>query len=93
MRSKLSMRSMLIYASPMLDRPTDHCPRGHRCESCGAACTGLGVFEVTALGAVFCLTLCTGCASSGRPPQIMLSTAQRLVEQHARHLAGYGSPR
>jgi hypothetical protein len=51
------------------------------------------VFEVTALGAAFCLTLCTGCASSGRPPQIMLSTAQRLVEQHARHLAGYGGPR
>jgi hypothetical protein len=84
---------MLIYASPMPDRPTDHCPRGHRCESCGAACTALGVFEVTALGAAFCLTLCTGCASSGRPPQIMLSTAQRLVEQHARHLAGYGGPR
>jgi hypothetical protein len=87
------MRSMLIYASSMPDQPTDQCPCGHRCESCGAACQGLGVFEVTALGAAFCLTLCPGCASSGRPPQIMLSTAQRLVEQHARHLVGCGVPR
>jgi hypothetical protein len=43
------------------------------------------VVVVTVLGAAFCLTLCAGCARSGRPPQIMVSTAQRLVEQHARH--------
>jgi hypothetical protein len=49
------------------------------------------VVVVTVLGAAFCLTLCANCASSGRPPQIMLSTAQRLVEQHARHLAAVAS--
>ena len=48
---------------------------------------GLAVEVVTVLGAAFCLTLCPGCARSGHPPQIMLSTAQRLVEQHARHVA------
>jgi hypothetical protein len=39
------------------------------------------------LGAAFCLTLCPTCRSSGRPPQIMLSTAERLVEQDAHHVA------
>jgi hypothetical protein len=67
--------------------PSERCPLGHRCESCGCAGAGLSVVVVTVLGAAFCLTLCGNCASSGRPPQIMLSTAQRLVEQHARHLA------
>jgi hypothetical protein len=67
--------------------PTDRCPLGHRCESCGAAAPGLAVVVVTVLGAGFCLTLCAGCARSGRPPQIMLSTAQRLAEQHDRHVA------
>jgi len=66
---------------------TDRCPLGHRCESCGAAAPGLAVVVVTVLGAAFCLTLCGGCAGSDRPPQIMLSTAQRLVEQHARHVS------
>ena len=70
----------------MADQPTDRCPLGHRCESCGAAGLGLAVEVVTVLGAAFCLTLCPGCARSGHPPQIMLSTAQRLVEQHARHV-------
>ena len=67
--------------------PTDRCPRGHRCESCGSAAPGLSVVVVTVLGAAFCLPLCGACASSGRPPQIMLSTAERLVEQYARHVA------
>jgi hypothetical protein len=67
--------------------PADRCPHGHRCESCGCAGPSLSVVVVTVLGAALCLTLCGTCASSGRPPQIMLSTAQRLVEQHARHVA------
>lgn len=72
--------------------PTPMCHLGHRCESCGAATTGLSVVVAEVLGASFCLTLCPGCAGSGRLPQIMLSTAQRLTEQHARHLDGYPTP-
>ena len=68
---------------------TDHCPRGHRCESCGAESLGLRVVTQGVLNAVLCLTLCPTCASSGRPPQIMLSTAERLVAAHDRHLRGY----
>jgi hypothetical protein len=36
-----------------------------------------------------CLTLCPKCRQSGCPPQIQLSTAQKLVEQHSQHLAGF----
>ena len=70
-----------------MTNPTDRCPLGHRCESCGSRAPGLSVVVVTVLGAGFCFALCPGCALSGRPPQIMLRTAQRLVEQHARHVA------
>jgi hypothetical protein len=38
-------------------------------------------------------TLCPGCSDNGWPPSIMLSTAQKLVEQHRQHLAGPPSPR
>jgi hypothetical protein len=75
-----------------LDRLTRYCPRGNRCESCGADGPGLAVVIVAVLRSAFCLTLCSRCAESGRPPQIMLSTAERLAEQHARHLAGYVTP-
>jgi len=75
-----------------LDRVTRYCPRGNRCESCGADGPGLAVVIVAVLRSAFCLTLCSRCAESGRPPQIMLSTAERLAEQHARHLAGYVTP-
>jgi hypothetical protein len=68
---------------------TDRCPRGHRCESCGQACPGLQVVVIDVLGAVMCLTLCPGCRTSGRAPQIMLSTAQKLVEQHRMHVTGF----
>jgi hypothetical protein len=67
---------------------TDHCPRGHRCESCGIESPGLRVVTHSVLGAILCLTLCPRCASSGRLPQIMLSTAERLVAAHAEHLRG-----
>jgi hypothetical protein len=50
------------------------------------------VVIVAVLGAAFCLTLCTRCAASGQPPSVMLSTAVRLAEQHAQHLAGYTTP-
>jgi hypothetical protein len=68
---------------------TRYCPLGHRCESCGADGSGLKVSVFAVLRSAFCLMLCSTCAESGRPPQIMLSTAERLAEQHARHLAGY----
>jgi hypothetical protein len=70
---------------------TERCPLGFRCESCGQACPGLKVVVVDVLGASMCLTLCSGCASSTRAPQIMLSTAQRLVEQHGQHVAGFNT--
>jgi hypothetical protein len=47
------------------------------------------VKTVDVLGATFCLTLCPGCSDSGRPPSIMLSTAEKLVVQHRQHIAGY----
>jgi hypothetical protein len=75
-----------------LDRVTRFCPLGHRCESCGADRGGRAVVVVAVLRSAFCLTLCPACASSGRAPQIMLSTAEKLAEQHARHLAGYVTP-
>jgi hypothetical protein len=65
---------------------TDYCPIGHRCESCGAEARGLRVVTQGVLNATLCLTMCPTCASSGRPPQIMLSTAEKLVAAHADHL-------
>ena len=73
----------------MADEMTDRCPLGFRCESCGQACPGLEVVIVGVLGATMCLTLCPGCRQSGRAPQIMLTTAEKLVEQHRRHLMGF----
>jgi hypothetical protein len=74
-----------------LDRVTRYCPLGHRCESCGAVGAGLAVVVVAVLRSAFCMTMCPGCAESGSPPQVMLSTAERLAEEHARHLAGYAT--
>jgi hypothetical protein len=68
---------------------TERCPRGFRCESCAVACDELEVVAIAVLGATMCLTLCPKCRQSGRPPQIQLSTAQKLVEQHSQHLAGF----
>jgi hypothetical protein len=79
------------YSRAMAPNPhrTDHCPRGHRCESCGAEASGLAVVTLAVLGEVMCVTLCPSCAASGRPPQVMLSTAERLVAAHRRHLFGH----
>lgn len=71
---------------------TDLCPLGHRCESCGAESPRLAVVTRTVLSDVLCLTLCAACARSGRPPQIMLSTAERLVAAHHRHVSRLQSP-
>jgi hypothetical protein len=80
-----------VYSCPMAPDPhrTDHCPRGHRCESCGIEGSTLAVVIRAVLGEVMCVTLCRSCADSGRPPQVMLSTAERLVDAHRRHLDGY----
>lgn len=72
---------------------TERCHRGHRCESCGQACPGLEVVAVGVLGAEMCLTLCPGCRQSGRAPQIMLTTAEKLVAQHRQHVAGFTTHR
>ena len=72
---------------------TERCPCGFPCESCAVACDDLEVVAMAVLGATMCLTLCPRCRQSGRPPQIQLSTAQKLVEQHSQHLAGFGTHR
>lgn len=66
---------------------TSRCPRGHRCESCGAERDDLAVHTVdmSRLGTA-CLTLCSRCASSGVVPPVSVGTAVRLVAQHAGHL-------
>ena len=65
---------------------TTRCPLGHRCESCGTEHAHLEVRTArTALG-VLCVTLCPRCAGSGMAPPVSLSTAVRLVGQHAEHL-------
>lgn len=78
---------------PLDPSRTDHCPLGHRCESCGGTGRGLAVVVVAVLGESLCLTLCPRCAASGRPPAIMLSTAEKLVAQHAAHLKAGGERR
>ena len=65
---------------------TDYCPLGHRCESCGTESRGLRVITHNVLNATYCLTMCPKCAANGQPPQIMLSTAERLVAAHIEHL-------
>ena len=66
---------------------TTGCPLGVRCEACGAETEGLAVVtaELGALG-VACLTMCARCASSGVAPPVAVTTAARLVAQHAGHL-------
>jgi hypothetical protein len=71
---------------------TRYCPLGQRCESCGHDSPGLAVVAVPVLGEQMCLTMCPACAASGRPPQVMLSTAEKFVAQHQRHRTGYRTP-
>lgn len=66
---------------------TTHCPRGQRCESCGADGPALRIAARTVLDRALCLTLCARCDSGGRLPNIQLSTAVKFVQQHAGHLA------
>ena len=73
-----------------MTEPTANCPIGWRCESCGATGPDLKVTVYDVLGETMCLTVCQTCR--GRLPSIMLSTAQKLVEQHRRHLAGPDRP-
>lgn len=80
------------YAVGTEMQDTTRCPTGFRCESCGRAGSGLHVAAVDVLGATICLTLCSGCRQSDRPPQIMLSTAEKLAAQHQEHLAASSSP-
>jgi hypothetical protein len=82
---------------PSVPEPTDPkitewCPCSARCESCGVAGPRLSVKVYDVLSETMCLTVCEGCRGSDRPPSVMLSTAQRLIEQHRQHLAGPGRP-
>lgn len=72
---------------------TARCPLGHRCESCGAPGPGLAVQVLPVLGRRLCLTLCPKCRASGLLPSILVSTAVRLVAQHADHLRPVGERR
>lgn len=84
------MRKGTDQPDPLDPTDTSRCPRGHRCESCGTVGRGLAVVTRQVLAETLCLTLCPGCAASGRPPAIMLSTAERLAAQHRAHLQGCG---
>lgn len=64
---------------------TTHCPRGCRCESCGAEGPGLVVAVRQTLGEQVCLTLCGTCAATGEPPTVTARTAERLAAQHREH--------
>lgn len=66
---------------------TENCPLGARCESCGIEATDLQV-QTADLGrlGVACFTLCPPCGTSGVVPPVTVSTAMRLVGQHAAHL-------
>ncbi len=64
---------------------TTTCPLGHRCEACGAESPRLAVVTRAVFGATLCLTMCSRCAAPGTLPPIMLSTAERLVQQHREH--------
>ena len=72
---------------------TARCPLGFRCESCGAPGPALAVSVLPVLGERLCLTLCRGCRSSGLLPSILVSTAVRLVAQHADHVRPVGERR
>src|SRR3954470_24149479 len=66
---------------------TAACPRGRRCESCGAE-TGdvdVEIVEIAHLG-LACLSLCRSCARSSSPPNISVITALRIIADHARHV-------
>ena len=73
---------------PLEAQDTSNCPTGHRCESCGNATGDLEVMTHPVLNAIICLTVCGGCRQSGRPPGIMLSTAEKLAQQHREHVLG-----
>jgi hypothetical protein len=64
----------------------DNCPLGVRCESCGVEVADLAVTTASTPLGVLCLTLCSRCADADVSPPITVSTAARLVRQHAGHL-------
>ena len=65
---------------------TSGCPVGHRCKSCGTGRDNLAVETATSdrLG-VMCLKLCRRCAAFDDQIPVSVSTAARLVGQHAQH--------
>jgi hypothetical protein len=66
---------------------TSRCPRGHRCEACGAERDDLTVCTANLGGlGVACLTMCPRCANSDVIPPVSVSTAVRLTMQHCLHL-------
>jgi hypothetical protein len=69
-------------------RDTSNCPVGFRCESCGSSTDDLLVVTHGVLNAIMCVTMCGSCRDSRRPPSIMLTTAEKLVEQHRDHVGG-----
>ena len=72
---------------------TSGCPLGVRCESCGLeAGAHLAVYTSRCALGVMCLTMCPRCGRSTADVNIAVSTASRLVTQHASHL-GIGDRR
>ncbi|OLT12256.1 hypothetical protein BJF78_24655 [Pseudonocardia sp. CNS-139] len=68
---------------------TAGCPLGVRCESCGLEADDLAVVTVECALGVMCLTMCRRCGTASAETTlraIAISTASRLVMQHAGHL-------
>jgi hypothetical protein len=66
--------------------PSRRCPRGVRCEACGATCA-LDVPTYQTPVGVFCATVCDRCVAAGNPPPVRswLEAFER-VGAHCEHL-------
>jgi hypothetical protein len=60
---------------------TTGCPQADRCVGCQTT-TGLAVHTATALGGVFCLTLCASC----EPPRLLCTEVALRTLAHCQHL-------
>lgn len=65
---------------------TTNCPLGVRCEACGTELGELAIATADCPLGVMCLTMCARCAASTVQPPVAVSTAAKLVMQHAMHL-------
>jgi hypothetical protein len=66
--------------------PSRRCPRGGRCQACGAA-RGLDVATYQTPVGVLCATVCRSCVAAGAAPPIRSwGQACERVDAHCQHL-------